>query len=142
MAPRRVTLVPAWGMLPLRLVVGLVFVMHGGQKLFVMKLAGVTAFFTSLGIPLAGLAAPVVTAVEVLGGLALILGAYTSWAALLLAVNMTVAILVVKLSGGFFAPGGVEFELTLLAAALSLAALGAGGYSWDAAREKPAATVL
>lgn len=127
-------LVPAWGMVPLRLGVGLIFVMHGYQKLFLMGLSGTTGFMDSLGIPAPQIAAVMVTALELLGGLALIAGCLTRWVALLLAGDMVVAILTVKLQGGFFAPRGAEFELTLLAAALTLAAMGAGGFSIDAAR--------
>jgi putative oxidoreductase len=87
-----------------------------------------------VGIPAPQVAAVLVTALELLGGLALIAGFLTRWVALLLAVDMAVAILTVKLKGGFFAPQGVEFELTLLAALLTLAATGAGGFSVDAAR--------
>lgn len=125
----------AYGMLPLRAVVGLVFVMHGGAKLFGFGLAGTVGFMESVGIPLAQIAGPVVTAVELLGGTAILLGWYARWAALLLAVDMLVAILVVRLPGGFFAPNGLEFELTLLGAVLTIAALGPGPISMDARRE-------
>jgi putative oxidoreductase len=116
-----------WGLVPLRLVVGLVFMVHGAQKLFVFGLGGAAGFMAKVGIPLPFLAAVVVTAVELLGGLALILGLGTRLAAALLAFDMLVAILVVKLSAGFV--GGYEFELTLLGASLSLALLGAGPVS-------------
>ncbi len=120
-----------WGMLPLRVVVGLVFLMHGGQKLFVYGLSGAAGAMTQMGIPLPGLAAVVVTFVELLGGLAIITGLFTRWAGVLLAIDMTVAILKVRIGGGFFAPSGFEFELTLLGAALTLAAVGAGSVSVD-----------
>ncbi|MEK7203957.1 MAG: DoxX family protein, partial [candidate division NC10 bacterium] len=66
-----------------------------------------------------------------LGGLALLLGLFTRWAAIPLAINMLVAILVVHLRGGFFVPEGVEFTLTLLAANVALALLGSGEASVD-----------
>lgn len=50
------------GVLALRLVVGLVFVMHGGQKLFVFRLAGTAGFMAKVGNPAPMLAAVVVTA--------------------------------------------------------------------------------
>jgi putative oxidoreductase len=87
-----------------------------------------------MGIPLPQVSAAVVIAVELLGGAALILGLFTRWAAAALAIDMAVAVVMVKLPGGFFAPQGVEFELTLCAAALTLALVGAGGVSLDAAR--------
>lgn len=118
-----------WGLLPLRLVVGLVFLMHGGQKLFVFGLAGTSDIMGKLGIPLAPLAAAIVIAAELLGGIAIISGLFTRWAGAVLAIEMLVAIPVARLSGGFFAPYGFEFELTLLGACLTLAALGAGGAS-------------
>jgi putative oxidoreductase len=112
------------GLVPLRLAVGLTFVVHGAQKLFVFGLGGAAGFMAKVGIPLPSVAAVVVTAVEVLGGLALILGLGTRLAAALLAFEMFVAILTVRLKMGFV--GGYEFELTLLAASLSLVLLGAG----------------
>jgi putative oxidoreductase len=118
-------------MLPLRAVVGLVFLMHGGQKLFVYGLSGTAGAMTQMGIPLPGVAAVVVTFVELLGGLAILTGLFTRWAGVLLAIDMAVAILQVRLGGGFFAPSGFELELTLLGAALTFAAVGAGGVSVD-----------
>src|SRR2546428_11013927 len=61
-----------WGLVPLRLVVGLVFIVHGGQKLFVFGLGGAAGFMAKVGIPWPFLAAVVVIAVEILGGLALL----------------------------------------------------------------------
>ncbi len=118
-----------WGMLPLRIVVAAVFLMHGGQKLFVWGLSGTAGGMTQMGIPLPGLAAVVVTFVELLGGLAILTGFFTRWAGVLLAIDMAVAILKVRLSAGFL--GGYELELTLFGAALTLAAVGAGGVSVD-----------
>jgi putative oxidoreductase len=125
-----------WGLLPLRMVVGLVFLMHGGQKLLTFGLAGTTTMMTHMGVPLPQISAIVVTAAELLGGLALITGLFTRLAALALAVDMAFAVFLVKLPGGWFAPRGVEFELTLCAAALTLALVGAGTLSLDAARRR------
>jgi len=129
-----------WGLVPLRVVVGIVFLMHGAQKLFVFGLAGTGDIMGKLGIPLSVLAAAIVIAAELLGGLAIIAGVFTRWAGVVLAIEMLVAIPVARLKGGFFAPYGFEFEFTLLGACLTFAALGSGGASLDrmlAARPKP-----
>jgi putative oxidoreductase len=120
--------------LPLRIVVGLVFVAHGGQKLFGFGLAGTAGFLASLGIPLPTVAAAGLIAAELVGGLALLVGAGTRIAAAVLAADMLVAILTVHLRGGFFLPDGVEFVLTLLGACVALLGLGAGPCSIDGAR--------
>jgi putative oxidoreductase len=120
-----------WGMLPLRVVVGLVFLMHGGQKLFVFGLAGTADIMGKLGLPLPALSAAVVIAVELLGGLAILLGVFARVAGALLAFEMVVAILVARVAGGFFAPYGYEFELTLLGACLTLAFSGPGRVSFE-----------
>ena len=122
---------PSWGTTLLRVIVGVVFVVHGSQKLFSFGFAGVTAFFTHAGIPLPTVAAPVVTLVEFLGGLALVLGVGTRVAALLLACDMVGAIVFVHFKNGFFMPTGYEFALTMLAANLSLALTGPGATSVD-----------
>ena len=120
-----------WGLIPLRVVVGVVFLMHGAQKLFVFGLAGTADIMGKLGIPLSSLAATIVIAAELLGGLAIIAGVFTRWAGIVLAIEMLVAIPVARLRGGFFAPYGFEFEFTLLGACLTFAALGSGGWSLD-----------
>lgn len=122
-----------WGLAVLRIIVGIVFLVHGGQKLFVYGFGGVAAFLASLGIPAPMLSAVVVTSVEFLGGLALVLGLFTRWAAALLAATMVVAIVSVHLRAGFFMPQGYEFALSLLGATLALGLTGPGAAAVDAA---------
>jgi putative oxidoreductase len=116
----------ACGLTILRIIVGVVFMFHGYQKLFKMGFHGVAGFFAHSGIPLPMASAVVVTLVEFVGGILLIAGVGTRVAAALLAVDMIVAILVVHLKHGFFAPMGFEFPLTLLAASLCLVLSGGG----------------
>jgi len=116
--------------------VGVVFLMHGGQKLFVWGFHGVAGFFGHVGVPFPAFFAVVVTLLEFLGGAALVFGLFTRWISLLLAVDMLVAVLAVKLKGGFFGGSGFEFELTLLVACLSLVLTGAGAASLDARLSK------
>lgn len=124
------------GLAVLRIGAGLVFMAHGGQKLFVFGIDGVTAGFTQMGIPLAAVSAPLVALVELLGGLALVVGLLTRLAAVGLAITMLGAILFVHLAAGFFLPNGSEFALTLLAAAVALALTGAGDFSLDGVRAR------
>ena len=127
---------PDLGLAILRVVAGLVFVAHGGQKLFVYGLGGVTAGFMEMGIPLAAVAAPLVALVEFFGGLALIAGLLTRLAAVGLAITMLGAIAFVHLPAGFFLPNGSEFALILFAAATALALSGAGEFSLDGLRAR------
>jgi len=120
-------------LLILRVVVGIIFAIHGGQKLFVFGFGGVIGFFTKVGIPLPVIAGPVVTLVEFLGGLALVAGVVTRVAAVLIALDMVGAILLVHLKNGFFLPTGFEYALTMLTVAVFLALAGAGAYSVDGA---------
>lgn len=136
MNPSGLTPGQGWGITVLRVVVGIVFLVHGGQKLFVFGFGGVANFLGQVGIPAPMLAAVVVTGVEFLGGLALLLGLFTRWAAIPLAINMLVAILTVHLKAGFFLPNGYEFALTLLAANVALALLGSGEASVERVLER------
>jgi len=122
---------PDWGIAILRIVAGLVFLEHGNQKLFALGFPGVGGMLTRLGIPVPGFFAVVVTMVEFLGGLALIAGLLTRWAALLLSINMAVAVLSVHLKDGFFLPSGFEYALTLLAANACLVITGPGALALD-----------
>jgi putative oxidoreductase len=136
MAVNGLTPLQGWGIAVLRIAVGIVFLAHGGQKLFMVGFGGVAGFLGQLGIPAPMLAAVIVTLVEFLGGLALLLGLFTRWAAIPLALNMAVAILTVHLPGGFFLPDGYEYALTLLAANVALALLGSGEASVERLLEK------
>jgi putative oxidoreductase len=126
-----------WGLIPLRLAVGVTFVMHGSQKLFVFGLGGTADILHWLGIPFPMFFAGVVMVTELLGGLAILFGLLARWAGLLLAVDMTVAILVARMKGGFFTPNGFEFEMVLLGASLTIAAIGTGAVSLDRLFKRP-----
>ena len=119
----------SWGLTVLRVAVGIVFVAHGYQKLFKFGFHGVAGMFGHLGVPMPAVMAVVVTLVELVGGILLIAGLGVRIAAALVAIDMFVAILVVHLKNGFFNPGGYEFPLTLLAAAICLVLAGGGALS-------------
>jgi putative oxidoreductase len=116
----------------LRVIAGVIFVAHGAQKLFVFGLDGVAGGFAQMGVPLAGIAGPLVAVVEFFGGLALIAGLFTRLAGVGLAVVMLGAFFLVHASAGFFLPNGYEFVLMLLGAVTTLVLTGAGRYSLDA----------
>ncbi|HTE17141.1 MAG TPA: DoxX family protein [Armatimonadota bacterium] len=130
-----------WGLTVLRVVTGIVFFMHGWTKVFVWGFEGTAAGFAQMGIPLAGIAGPMVGLLELLGGLALVIGLGTRWISIPLAITMLVAILKVHLGAGFFAPNGYEFPLMLLAGTIGLTLSGGGALAVDnvlAARRVPA----
>ena len=120
-----------YGITLLRVMVGLIFVMHGGQKLFVMGVDGVAGFFGQIGIPFAYASALLVTAVELLGGALLMAGLFTRFVTPLIAATMIGAIATVHGSKGFFLPEGYEFALTLLVASATLFLTGSGALALD-----------
>jgi putative oxidoreductase len=121
----------SWGLTVLRVVVGIVFLKHGWMKVFTFGLHGTAGFFAAAHIPLPLISAFLVTWVELLGGLALILGALTQPAAALIAIDMVGAIVFVHLKNGFFLPTGYEFALTMLAANVCLMLAGPGAQAID-----------
>lgn len=117
-----------------RIGLGIVFVAHGWQKLDESGLAGVAAGFRKMGIPAPEIAAYYATFVELVGGAALIAGAFTGLAGLLLVADMLGALLFVHISNGVFVnEGGFELVVALGVGSLLLAVLGAGRYSVDGA---------
>ena len=133
----------AWtdrGLLLMRIALGIVFVMHGGQKLFVYGHAGVASGMAALGLPLPGLSAALITAVELAGGIALLAGAFTRVAAFLIAGAMAVATVSAHLSNGFFMPSGFEYTLTLMLSSLAVLMTGPGAHSVDAVLARPKRT--
>lgn len=131
-----------YGPAVLRLAVGTIFVAHGAQKLFGLwggpGLSGTATFMGQLGLGPGFPLALLVGLVEFGGGLMLILGALTLYAALALAANMAVAIWKVHLAGGFFLPAGYEYNVVLLGALISLMLTGPGAFSIDGRRARSA----
>lgn len=123
-----------WGpfaLLMLRVVAGAVFATHGYLKLS----GGVDGFggmLGGLGVPLPLFFAWVVTIVELVGGIALILGLLTHLSSKLLGIDMIVATLLVHAKNGLTGPSGAELTLSLLAIVIALMVLGAGAWSIDA----------
>lgn len=107
------------GILLLRVATGLIFLLHGWQKATMLDRT-VSIFHTI------GFATPVtyfIVALELVGGLALILGVATRLVAVLFGIEMVVAFLLMGLTHGL----GLEFYLA--AASFSLALMGSGRYS-------------
>jgi putative oxidoreductase len=123
-------------LLVLRVVVGLLFVGHGTQKLFGWcgghGLAGTGGFFESLGLRPGRVHAFAGGLGEAGGGLLLALGLLTPIGAAAIIGVMTVAIIVVHLSKGVWVTnGGFEYNLVLMSVAFALAGVGPGSWSLD-----------
>ncbi len=114
-----------------RVVLGVVLLAHGLQKLGAGF--GATADdFSSMGIPLSPVAAAFAIVVEVLGAVALIVGAATALVGVLVVVDMIGAFLFAHAGLTVFVDdGGWELVGVIAVAALVLAAVGAGRFSVD-----------
>ncbi|MFD0419656.1 DoxX family protein [Streptomyces sp. NPDC127108] len=141
-APRRHVLAPVSGpqpgadvgLLVLRLAVGLTMAAHGSQKLFGWfdgnGLDATAAFFASDGYKAAKAMAWVAALTETLCGLGLAIGLLTPLAgAGILGIMLNA--MAVKWGGGFFSPEGVEYDIVLLAGAVSVALAGPGRIAVD-----------
>jgi putative oxidoreductase len=127
---------PQWtkdlAVLVARVAIGVVLVAHGAQKFFTYGIAGTSDSFAGMGIPVPQAAALFAAVVELVGGAALILGAATSVAGILVVLNMLGALVLVHLGNGVFVDqGGFELVAALGAGALLLAATGPGTWSVD-----------
>jgi putative oxidoreductase len=130
-----------WAIIPLRMALGVIFMAHGGQKLFGwMGGKGLNAsavfFATKLGLAPGLLWATLAGIGEFGGGLLVFLGLFTRFGALMITIVMLVAICKVHW-GSFFMPRGIEFTFALLASAVTLLIAGGGKFSLDAWLQKP-----
>jgi putative oxidoreductase len=115
--------------LVLRVALGGLFIAHGLAKLFGFGLAGTTKFFAAIGYP--EFVAYIVLLAELGGGIALIIGLWTRWIALVLFVEMIGVIIYHAPKGWIFtAPGGGwEYPALWAAALVALYLLGDGPYT-------------
>jgi putative oxidoreductase len=138
-----------WASFPMRILVGCGFIEHGVAKLS----RGPDAFaaiLQQMGVPLPHVAAWLTMATELVGGLALLLGAFVVWASIPTAVVLLVAMVTVHLPYGFssvkllsvsasgaqFGPVGHELDLLYLAAITTLALQGPDPLSIDNIRQR------
>ena len=122
-------------MVPLRLVAGVVFV-HAGYGKFQRGIDGFGEWLRGFGYPLPQLSARLVASLELVGGLALILGLFTHWVAIPLTLTMLVATYTnaVKLRlpfAGNESAQGYELDLLLIAMLVALILGGSGPLSLD-----------
>ena len=118
-----------YGITVLRVSLGIMWVAHALLKLFVFTLPGTAQFFQSVGFP--GFLAYPVFAIELLGGIALVLGIYARQASLLLIPIMAVATSVHIGNGWVFTSkgGGWEYPVFLISASIALWLAGDGALS-------------
>jgi putative oxidoreductase len=115
-----------------RVALGVILLAHGWQKFNEWTVQGTATAFSDMGVPAPTAAATFVTAVEVLGGAALILGLFTPVLALLNTLNLLGALALVHAGNGVFVgDNGYELILALAAGLLVIAVLGAGKFSVD-----------
>jgi putative oxidoreductase len=119
------------GIVILRVVLGLIFFVHGLSK-FQGGITNTVGFFDSIGIP--GFMAYVIALIELIGGIALVLGIGTQIVSVLFAVIMLGAIFTVKLPAGLLGNGqmaGYELELALLAMSIYFVFANKSAFSLD-----------
>ncbi|MEZ2122667.1 MULTISPECIES: DoxX family protein [unclassified Corynebacterium] len=126
------------GLLIIRIIFGVILTAHGFQKLFLIGPGQVGETFSQISsLPAPGIMAWIAILVELLGGLALIVGIATRIAAAAAALVMAGAMVTVHLGNGFFSmDGGIEYTLMLTAVGVALVLTGAGRFSLDAKLER------
>ena len=125
-----------FGLTVVRILVGIIFVAHGSQKLFGAfggyGLEGTGQYMASLGLTPGYLMALLSGSAEFFGGLGLVVGLLARPAAVVLAATLVVAIFSVHISHGLFmANNGYEFALALLGGVIAVLIEGAGKFSVD-----------
>lgn len=131
-----------WAVVPLRVIVGYGFMTHGAAKL-TRGPENFGRLLHSMGVPLPAAAAWMVTFVELIGGLAILVGVFVALASIPLVASMVVAMLMLQLRFGFssvntigltpsgpiFGPPGYEINLLYIASLLALSIAGPGELS-------------
>jgi putative oxidoreductase len=112
----------------LRVVLGAIFIAHGFQEVS-GGIHDLTRTVGHLGFPMPLLFAWAAALSEFLGGICVLIGLFTRWAALAIAIVMTVAVTKVHLHDGLIQ--GYEYPLALLAIATAIVLTGAGPASLD-----------
>ncbi|WP_286230378.1 DoxX family protein [Neobacillus mesonae] len=125
------------GLLIIRLVIGVLFIGHGAQKLFGWfggyGLKGTGGWFESIGMKPGVTMALFAGLAELIGGILFVLGLLTPLAGIMIAGTMVMAIVKVHAANGLWATSnGYEYNLTLLAVAIGIALIGPGQYALDA----------
>jgi putative oxidoreductase len=118
-------------LLVLRVVLGVIMIVHGKQKVFGGMEHHVETV-VHLGLP--GWMAYLSAFAEFFGGIMVLAGVLTRLAALAICIDMAVAIWGVHWKNGLIGNGGYQFPLTLAAIAFSLIFLGGGPIAIDAIR--------
>ena len=120
-----------YGALLLRVSMGILFLMHGAYlKFYLFGMAGITKYFASLGLP--EWFAWTVALYETIGGLALLLGVYARWVAVLLGIHLLFAAYIGHAGNGWMfvaKGGGFEFPVFWAIACFVLALVGDGAYA-------------
>lgn len=115
-----------------RVGLGVVLIAHGWQKFDEFGLAGTAASFDKMGVPLPTVSAYFATAVELVGGAALLLGLAVPLVGVLVVLDMAGAFALVHAGNGVFVTaGGFELVVSIGLAALLLAAFGSGRVGLD-----------
>ena len=115
-------------LLVMRLALGAVMTGHGYHKVF-GGLHHHVQFVTSLGLP--GWTAYLSAFAEFFGGILVLIGLFTRFAAFAICVDLSVAIAKVHFHNGLMGQGGYEFPLALAALAFGLIFLGPGAIAFD-----------
>ncbi len=123
-----------WGILVLRLGIGIMFSAHGLQKVFGLfggsGISGFSQMLSGMGFTPPIFWAYLAAYIELLGGVSLIIGLFSRFSAgMLLAVILTAGIKVHLINGFFLSAGGFEYTFVIASACLALVLLGSGKYS-------------
>jgi len=131
-----------YGPILLRIILGIIFVMNGYFALFVLRPGGAANLFTVIGVPLGSALAWYLIVAHVAGGLMMIVGLKTRWAAIANLPIILIALVLLHVHQGFFMTGtivdaaagtaravGLEYPLLVLGATAALALLGGGAWA-------------